>query len=380
MSVGTAAFRLARVLIVVTALAASVIAAEPLSKEDVALLILSGATSQKKAGLIQQRGISFVMTPEITKQFQELGADDAILTVLQNLEGREDVLLAAAAPPAKRMDSFTPLSNNGARIAEAPSIGMAHSVSRALRISGLARPSEDLIEKIIQALLRNDELFREALNNYTYRQIVTVKQLDERRRVIGVYRREWDIVFDDQGRKISRETYAPGISLARIRITQKDAEYFGQALFPTDVLPEYDFAYLDHVQVDKITAYVFSVGPKKMEPGRHYFEGRIWVDDQDLGIVKVEGRQVPLLKSVQNGVITETLFPHFVEYREQIDGRHWFPTVAFSDDTLQFAFGPAHVQVLVRYSNYKAFGAESHVISSNEYGDESQQPVGLPKR
>jgi len=73
---------------------------------------------------------------------------------------------------------------------------------------------------------------------------------------------------------------------------------------------------------------------------------------------------VPAIRSVENGVTRETLFPHFVEYRQQIDGKYWFPTVDFSDDTLQFAFGPVHVQVLVKYSNYRSFGAESRVMSS----------------
>ncbi|PYV24425.1 MAG: hypothetical protein DMG24_11550, partial [Acidobacteria bacterium] len=58
------------------------------------------------------------------------------------------------------------------------------------------------------------------------------------------------------------------------------------------------------------------------------------------------------------------LFPHFVEYRQQIDGKYWFPIVDFSDDTLQFAFGRVHVQVSVKYSTYRSFGAESRLMSS----------------
>ena len=212
--------------------------------------------------------------------------------------------------------------------------------------------------------MRKDEIFRNALNNYNYHQVVVVKQLDKNGNVVGVYHREWDNVFDDFGKQVSRATYVSPVSLKRISVGEEEATRFEQTLFTTEVGAGYDFEYLDHTLVDKITAYVFSVRPKQIEPGKHYFQGTIWVDDQDLQVVKADGRRVPAIRSVENGVIRETLFPHFVEYRQQIDGKYWFPTVDFSDDTLQFAFGSVHVEVLVKYSNYRSFGAESRVMSS----------------
>ncbi len=77
-------------------------------------------------------------------------------------------------------------------------------------------------------------------------------------------------------------------------------------------------------------AIAFSVKPKKMEKGKRYFDGKIWVDDKDLQIVKTYGKGVGIVKK------RATQFPKFETYREQIDGKYWFPTYTHADDTLHF--------------------------------------------
>ena len=49
--------------------------------------------------------------------------------------------------------------------------------------------------------------------------------------------------------------------------------------------------------MDEIGCYTFNVKPKKVTPGKRYFEGKIWVDDRDLQIVKTDGKGVGELKS-----------------------------------------------------------------------------------
>jgi len=351
-------------LLICTAAAA---AAEPLSKEDIMLVVLSGATPEKKAEIIEQRGISFPMSSEIADELGKIGTEDVVLSALENA----CCSLGSSKPPATSCDgrSRTLLSARpliGTARKPSPNVSdAANGTANASRTPAkLLRPSDALLAKIIQEFICKDAIFRKALNNYSYHQAVVVKQIDENGKVVGVYHREWDNVFDDNGKQISRATYAPPASLKRISIKEEGATGFEQILFTSEVGADCDFEYLDHVQVDKITAYVFSVRPKQIEPGKHYFEGTIWVDDQDLQVVKADGRRVPAMRAVDNRTIRETLFPHFVEYRQQIDGKYWFPTVDFSDDTLQFAFGRVHVQVSVKYSTYRSFGAESRLMSS----------------
>ena len=58
----------------------------------------------------------------------------------------------------------------------------------------------------------------------------------------------------------------------------------------TNELPKYFIRYLGREQLDEISTYAFAVKPKKMEAGKRYFEGEVWVDDRDLQIVKSYGR------------------------------------------------------------------------------------------
>src|ERR1700733_2054016 len=101
-----------------------------------------------------------------------------------------------------------------------------------------------------------------------------------------------------------------------------------------------------------------------MEKGKRYFEGEIWVDDRDLQIVKTFGKGVGIVKKGNE-------FPRFETYREQIDGKYWFPTYTRADDTLHFPNAPAQrIRMVVKYQNYKRFGSESSIT----FGDEVTDP------
>ena len=136
-------------------------------------------------------------------------------------------------------------------------------------------------------------------------------------------------------------------------------------------LGEYWIRYLGKQNADEIPCYVFAVKPKKLEPGQRYFQGEIWVDDRDLQIVKTYGRGVGLLKKN-----SDNRFPKFETYREQIDGKYWFPTYTQADDILYFSSGLAQrIHMVIRYEDYKQFKGEAQI----KYGEavepkEKQQP------
>jgi hypothetical protein len=81
-----------------------------------------------------------------------------------------------------------------------------------------------------------------------------------------------------------------------------------------------------------------------------------------LQIVKVRGKGIPETKDAQ--------FPTFETYREQIDGRYWFPTYTYADDDLVFKNGTIHMRMAVRYTDYKKFG--STVIIKDVDPDEKE--------
>ena len=110
--------------------------------------------------------------------------------------------------------------------------------------------------------------------------------------------------------------------------------------------------------------------PKKVS--ERFFEGRIWVDQQDLQIVKVRGKGVP--EGNQR-------FPLFETYRQQVDGRYWFPTYTYADDELFFPKGSVvHVRMVVRYVDYKRFRSKVRItdVDGSELKSEPS-PSPTPK-
>lgn len=231
-----------------------------------------------------------------------------------------------------------------------------------------AQPKGMTSEQVIQRFAANEEQFKEARDHYTWTQDVKLQTLDGDT-PDGEFREVTDIVYDDQGRRVENVTFAPQSTLQRISLTKEDLDDVRNK-FPfsltTDKLPEYQILYVGQQKVDELDTYVFDVAPKQMEKGKRYFQGRIWVDNQDLQIVKTYGKSVPDIgvdptkkrKHPEN----ENLFPRFVTYREQIDGKYWFPTYTKADDFLHFSNGDVHVKMIVKYMNYKRFGSDVKII------------------
>jgi len=221
-------------------------------------------------------------------------------------------------------------------------------------------------EEVIQRFAAKEKEFRDARENYTFRQEVKVQTLDGRV-VTGEYQQVVDVTFDDQNRRKENVVFAPQSTIEQggITMTREDFEDI-QHRYPfvmtTDELPEYQIMYLGTEHVDEIDTYVFDVAPKTLAKGKRYFQGRIWVDDRDLQIVKTHGKPVGDVQNKKG----ENLFPAFSTYREQIDGKYWFPTYSRADEVLHFKSGDIHIRITVKYTDYKQFGSRTKII----YGDE----------
>jgi len=225
-------------------------------------------------------------------------------------------------------------------------------------------PSEAEIQQIIEKFVAKETEFAQARGNYTYRQTARIQELDEFGNVRGRWEMVTDIIFSPDGRRTERVVRAPVATLRNIILTpedEKDLRDVQPFVLTTKELPEYLIRYLGRQMADEIPCYVFAVKPKKLEPGKRYFSGIIWVDDRDLQIVKTYGRGVGLLKKG-----SDNQFPKFETYREQIDGKYWFPVYTRADDVLYFESGlRQRIRMTVRYEDYKQFKSEVQI----KYGE-----------
>ena len=243
-----------------------------------------------------------------------------------------------------------------------------------------AQPAGISTQEIIDKFAAKEAVFKQARDNYTFTQDITVQEL-EGSTVEGEFRLVEDVTYDDHGNRIENVTFAPQPSLRRIGISKEDYEDFRNKLpfvLTTVDLPQYNLLYVGQQHVDEIDTYVFDIAPKTIEKDKRYFQGRVWVDNHDLQIVKSCGKTVPEVhaSNKKKGSQNENLTPKFVTYREQIDGQYWFPTYTSADDVLHFSTGDVRVREIIKYKNYKRFGSKTRIIFKGEVPDPSQQKKG----
>lgn len=227
-------------------------------------------------------------------------------------------------------------------------------------------PQAISVQDLVQKFAGQEEVFKDARNHYAYTQDVTVQTLDGDT-VSGEFRETTDVLYDDQGKRVEKVTYAPQSTLKGISITKEDYDDFRNRLpfvLTTQDLGQYNISYVGQQHVDEIETYVFDVAPKKVDKngGPRFFDGRIWVDNRDFQIVKTCGKNVPDIHKKDS----ENLTPKFVTYREQIDGQYWFPTYTRADDDLHFRSGDVRIREIVKYTNYKRFGVKTRIIYNGQ--------------
>ncbi|HYN26437.1 MAG TPA: hypothetical protein VES69_15555 [Pyrinomonadaceae bacterium] len=220
--------------------------------------------------------------------------------------------------------------------------------------------SQPEIDRIIRAFTAKETEFRKALNLYSFKRDAMIQTLGMGGQVTGEYHRISSFTFDDQGNRYEKISFFPMPSFGGV--TQEDLEDLGGiqpfALEPSKI-DKYNIKFVGKEKIDELNLYVFEVTPKLIpDPKKikeRLFIGRVWVDDQELQIVKTKGKGTPETKINK--------FPTVETYREQIGGRYWFPTYTYADEELIFDSGEAlHIRMKVRYTDFAPARADVKVI------------------
>jgi hypothetical protein len=235
-----------------------------------------------------------------------------------------------------------------------------------------APPEGVTVAEIIERMGKRESAFAEARNDYTFRQDVKFNTIsDDTGRADGEYHQVTDISFDGTGKRVEHVIFAPQNTIQRVIMTENDMKDIENKLpfvLTAPEVPEYDISYLGRQKVDELDTYVFDVKPKKFEKGKRYFQGTVWVDQQDDEIVLINGMTVP--QDVRPG--HEDLSPPYTTYYQQIDDKYWFPTYTKAEGTLHFAAQhgalsqEVRVRTTVHYSGYKRFRTSVTLF----YGDQ----------
>ena len=234
-----------------------------------------------------------------------------------------------------------------------------------------AKPKADLTDAEVQDVIRRfsqkESEFAKARSSYTYRQTVRVLDIGAGGRTVGRHEVISDIVFErDTLKRTERVVKAPVPNLVNFSLEPNDEADLRNVqpfVLTADDVDKYYVRYLGTEKLDEIPCYAFAVKPKQMEKGKRYFNGIIWVDDRDMQIVKSYGRGV-------GNQSKGSAYPKFETYREQVDGKYWFPTYTVADSELQFEDTTAHIRMTVKYEDYKQFKSDT-TITFEDTADEA---------
>ncbi len=237
-------------------------------------------------------------------------------------------------------------------------------------------PKDATPEEIITRFAAKETEFSKARDQYTYRQDVKVETLDGET-VTGQYHEVFDVVFNDQGKRIENVVFAPQTSLEQggLSMDQGDFEDIRHRMpfvLTAGDLPQYNILYVGQQQEDQLNCYVFDIAPKQIEGKKRYFQGRIWVDDHDFQIVKTYGKSVPDIRKKHGN--EENLYPKFTTWRQQIDGLYWFPVFTRADDELHFKMQDVHIREIIKYQDYKRFGSNVKILYEGKEIPKGQKP------
>jgi hypothetical protein len=241
-------------------------------------------------------------------------------------------------------------------------------------------------EEIINRFTKKESELREVWKEYAYVQESKLSVLGPADTISGEYFQVSEFVFNDAGARIERIIKAPPSTLdqAGLTMTAEDKNALVNLqpfALAAEELPNYFVSYVGKEKVDELNTYVFDVIPKVMSNKKEldrlrkqkiegkFFQGKIWVDDQDLQIVKTAGKTVPEFGQ---------RFPKFETYRENIDEKFWLPTYTYGDDVLEFDSGRIHVRMVVRYKNYRRFQSDVKLLDTEEIKEEKPAPGAKP--
>ncbi|HVS80214.1 MAG TPA: TonB family protein [Pyrinomonadaceae bacterium] len=215
-------------------------------------------------------------------------------------------------------------------------------------ISGADTLTPAQVDSIIRKFTAKETEFRRALNQYAFKRDALIQQLGMGGQVVGEYHRVSDFTFDDQGNRFEKISFFPMPTFPGM--TAEDLEDLGGVnpfALEAAKLSQYNFKFVGKERIDELDLFVFDVAPKVMpkKSTERMFAGRIWVDDRDLQVVKSKGKGVPETKNNK--------FPVVETYREQIDGKYWFPVYAYADDDIIFDNGDdLRLRMRVKYTDY----------------------------
>jgi hypothetical protein len=206
-------------------------------------------------------------------------------------------------------------------------------------------------DQIIQRFTTNEDRMKKAYEEFSFDEVIRVQEMGDPG---GAFVVEGQMYVKSDGQRYERIAKQPVSTLKQTDFTLEDVKAIVSLplfILTSDELPKYTLKYEGVEKMDELNTYIFRVTPKQVLRKQRLFDGVIWVDDRDFAIVKSSGKFVREVEPEGSAALPFTMFDTF---RENIDGKYWFPTYISSDDFINLPGGKnLPMRLVVKSANFQ---------------------------
>jgi hypothetical protein len=232
-----------------------------------------------------------------------------------------------------------------------------HDVKRLGNTPEPAEPPSLPPEEIIKKFAAKEDEFVAVRPTYGARKTIRIDEFDRTGKLSGQFLMITEVIRAPDGRIINKVIEHPQSTLHVFALESEDVkelERIPQFPLNSAQLAKYDLKYIGQETIDEIDTYIFKVTPRALDRAHAYLDGLVWVDIKYLEVVKTYGRWVNELGDVKFATLP---FTTFETYRENVDGKYWFPNYERADETLHLKDGDFPVRLVIKWSDFKPLPA-----------------------
>jgi hypothetical protein len=227
-------------------------------------------------------------------------------------------------------------------------------------------------QEIIQRFAANEDAMQKVYKTYTFTQTARIEEFTNPG---GKFIVTGEIYTRPDGKQFWRISGRPFSSLKTTTLTMEDVRTIATIplfFLTTNQIANYNFLYAGMDKLDELNTYVFQVKPKTLSRTQRYFEGVVWVDREDLTIVKSYGKFVTEVM----GEGMKLPFTMFETYRQNFQEHAWLPTYTNSDDFVNEPDGSqVHLRLVISDTDFKP----QEPATPTATGNSSPNPPAKPQ-
>ena len=218
--------------------------------------------------------------------------------------------------------------------------------------------------EIIKRFSQKEDEYLAIRTHFSYKRTIRIEEFGPDGKPAGQYVLVTQPARDADGKFYEQVVQRPESTLQHFYLRSEDLDGLQRVpAFPltTAQLANYNLKYVGKEQVDEVNCYIFQVKPKILERQKAHFDGVVWVDSQYLEVVKTYGQWMTDLGPLH--VIPQLPFSLFETYRENVEGKYWFPDYSRCDDTVDVKGQQIPVRIVIKWTDFKPLPAAPQVAA-----------------